>query len=325
MRYILFWGVLFSSLATVACDKYEDDPYLAKSIGISKNTEVNADTLICKFKKFMSLQPDRNKVSQGMACYGDYFIQGYAYNGYVSIYSLREKTCLGTIEVPAPAPSSRTHVNTINFGTQRYQSEDYFPLLYVSSGYQINGTSFIYVYRLTSEKKDGKISFSISLVQTISLFYNSWTEGIIDQKDNYLWIKYGGTDYYGYSQHVMPRLEEGDVTIYPRDCITSFKIDRAPIGSRNQGHLYKDGKILLVSGVPQSGEVTALISIDTTKEEREFIIDLAKVGLTNPNNPKDGYYEPEGVIYYNDQLMICYRKAIYAFSIERKKKSEQTE
>ena len=54
----------------------------------------------------------------------------------------------------------------------------------------------------------------------------------------------------------------------------------------------------------------------------DYIIYLAEVGLVNPENPRDNTFEPEGVIIYNDQLMICYRKAIYTFYIEKRKKSD---
>ncbi len=287
----------------------------------SVNKGSDSDTIVCSYEKFMSLKPVGKHGAQGSACYEDYFIQGYNFNDCITIYNLKEKKCLGTIDIPAPIPSSKIHVNTVNFGNQRYSTEDHFPLLYVSSGYPIDGISFIYVYRIVKKIVDKKEVFSISLVQTISLYdFGNWTEGIADVQTNSLWIKYSKDGLIGFAYYKVPRIEEGDAIIFYEDSIKDFRLDKIPVGSRSQGHLFKDGKILLVAGVPSAGEDIAFISIDTEKEKREFIINLADVGLVNPNNPKDNTFEPEGVIIYNEQLMICYRKAIYSFNIERKKK-----
>lgn len=323
--YILF---TLSLCLNASCAEVDDWETIPRQLDNADTTICNTDvdTLICSFKKYMTLQPKGKYSAQGSACYGDYFIQGYAYNEYVTVYNLREKVCLGTIQVPAPAPSSRTHCNTLNFGGQKYHPDDYFPLLYVSSGYSTNGVSFIYVYRLTKELQDGIEHFSLLLVQTISLRgYDSWTEGIVDAVGNKLWIKSKEGERLKYSCYNMPDVFDKDADIICGNNFRGFLVDKIPANSRNQGHLFSHDRILLVTGVPQSDEAVAFITINIQTENFEHIIDLAEVGLTNPNNPKDGYYEPEGVIYYNDQLMICYRKAIYAFSIERKKKSEQTE
>lgn len=298
---------------TTSCAKDEE---MEKAEAIIPIDETIEDTIICSFEKYMSLQPVGKYSAQGSACYGDYFVQGYNYNGYMTIYDLKEKKCLGTIDVPAPKPTSKTHSNTLNFGSQHYHSDDYFPLLYVSSGYATGGVSHIYVYRLSKETIEEKDEFTLTLVQTISLFgFGSWTEGIIDQSSETLWIKHQPRDHYGYSCYQLPSVYDGDVSIYLNDYKRNFILDRSPLGSRNQGHIYNNGKILLVTGVPSSSEDVAFISIDTKKEERDLIIDLAEIGLVSPNNPKDNTFEPEGLIFYDGQLMICYRKAIYSFFI----------
>lgn len=326
MKQIILLLLLLLSFITSCAETevWEEQKIIYPAIAEVSDTidrDVEYDTVVCSYEKYMDLKPVVYS-AQGSACYGDYLVQGYNYNSCVTIYNIKEKSCLGTIDIPAPAPSSKTHSNTLNFGGQRYDSNDYFPLLYVSSGYQTKGVSHIYVYRLLKEERKGTDIFSISLVQTIFLHFNTWTEGIVDMASNNLWIKYAPNNSNGYACYKMPNVFDGDVDIYYEDYIKDFRLDRTPVGSRNQGHLFVDGKILFVTGVPSSGEEIAFISIDTEKKERDLIIDLAEVGLVNPNNPKDNTFEPEGVIIYNDQLMICYRKAIYAFNIERKKKEE---
>lgn len=115
-------------------------------------------------------------------------------------------------------------------------------------------------------------------------------------------------------------MNKGDVTIKIEDSSQVLKLDIPPKKSSNQGHLFANDKILLVSGVPSWGEELAFISINTLSGEREYIIDLKKIGLINPNNSRDNTFEPEGVIIYNGQIMICYRTAIYSFYVEEAKK-----
>lgn len=275
------------------------------------------DMVICTAEKYMSLSPAKGE-AQGSACYGDYFIQGYNSNNCITIYNLKDKKQLTTIDILSPIPSFKTHVNTMNFGRQRFSSEDFFPLLYVSSGYSTDEISFIYVYRLNRVIIDGQEEFSISRVQTISLYhFGPWTEGIVDGQTNTLWVKYEKSYSYCYGRYDLPLLENKVASIYREDSIACFELDKKPEGSRNQGHLFWDGKIILVTGVPSTNEELALISIDVNTGKRDFIIDLAEIGLINPENPADNTFEPEGVVVYNGQLMICYRKAIFMLHIER--------
>lgn len=327
MKKLLYIIALLSLISTTACSRDEED-YLfqeeVRDIG-SNNEENNNDQSQEKgegavlFQKYMSLTPVAGGQAQGAASYGDYFFQGYNYNSQISIYNLKDKRYITTIPITEPAPSSRCHVNTINFGSQKYSEDDFFPILYVCSGYPTNGTSFIYGYRIIKTSEEGREAFSASLVQTISLSgFGNWTEGIIDAKEGYLWVKYETPDVHYYAKYEMPLLDKNDVTINLEDC--SQVIHLRPRSSHNQGHLFSDGEILLVSGVPSWGEELAFISINTLSGEREYIIDLKKIGLINPNNTRDNTFEPEGVIIFNGQIMICYRTAIYSFNVEEAKK-----
>ena len=59
----------------------------------------------------------------------------------------------------------------------------------------------------------------------------------------------------------MPLLSEGDITIKKEESLTDFSIGVQPFTSSNQGHLYHDNKILLVSGGPP--QKLAYIEINT--------------------------------------------------------------
>lgn len=308
--------VLFAMLF-VSCDKIEaEEPQYGSSYVIQEN----GDSLFCTFQEYMSLQPVA-KV-QGGACYGDYFVQGYETNEFITIYNLKTKSYVTTLSIPAPPPSSKTHSNTLNFGGQKYDGNDDFPLLYISSGYQTNKISYIYVYRIFRNSKEDS-DFSISLIQTISLIgFNSWTEGIIDTENSFLWIRYSNSGNDGYANYELPPIDTSQITIDNEDYLQNFILKREPVGSSNQGHLFYKNRILLVSGVPSGGQTLAFISINTITQQRELILDLTKVGLHN-NNEND-YFEPESLIFYNNQLMICYRYVIYILNIQRVKNGVKT-
>ena len=103
------------------------------------------------------------------------------------------------------------------------------------------------------------------------------------------------------------------LTIEFSDYLENFSLPADPYPSSNQGHIFHNNKIILVSGVPSKNEKLAYISINAVNHERESIIDLAEIGLVNKNVINDNAYEPEGCIFYNDIFMICYRSFIYTF------------
>lgn len=306
--------VLFS-LLVISCNKIEETKENEHQPSSTYFVMENGDSIICTFEKYMSLQPIAQ--AQGGACYGDYFIQGYKTNEFITIYNLKDKLCLATLSIPAPPPSSMIHANTLNFGRQKYDENDYFPLLYVSSGYVTNNVSYIYVYRLLMDSEKDT-DFSISLVQTISLTgFDSWTEGIIDAENSFLWVKYEKTGVYGYARYELPTTSTTEVVINYEDYLQNFILNKKPVDSSNQGHLFVNNRILLVSGIPKKEPIVAFISINTLTEQHELILDLSKVGLHNNN--VDNYFEPESLIFYDGQLMICYRKAIYILKIQKVK------
>lgn len=272
------------------------------------STIIKKDTLLVSYEKYMNISPyDSN--GQGGACYDKYYFQGYAGNAAIGVYDLEKKTAICKIDIPEPAASANIHVNTINFGSHRLYEDDYFPLLYVCSGYteKVNGIpcSFIYVYRIIKKtNKSHTEKFSAELVQTITLKdFGVWTEGIIDNDHDWLWIKYGG---YIFAPFIIPNIDNGNVTIQKEDALSSFAIEGQSFTSSNQGHLYHDNKILLVSGISPNTQKLAYIVINTLTHTRELVIDLAEIGLRD---------EPENVFFYKNQLMIGYRRAIYKFNI----------
>ena len=279
------------------------------TIAITNSSSTDKDTIVCSYEKYMSISKSFGG-SQGAACYDKYFFQGYSNNAVIGVFDLEKKTCLGKIDISDPAPNSRIHVNTMNFGTQKYDKEDFFPLLYVSSGYtqkvNNNTLSYIYVYRIIRDKTE---SFTATLVQTIALNgFGTWTEGILDNDHDILWIKYepNGTDgEYRYASFNVPKYESGDIVLNKDDYLTDFTLGVQPFKSSNQGYIYYKDKLLLVSGTSPTTQKLAFIVINLKTQTRELVIDLAEIGLKS---------EPENVFFYKDQLMIGYSRSIYKFN-----------
>lgn len=270
-------------------------------------TTIKKDTLLVSYEKYMKISPYASN-GQGGACFDKYYFQGYAGNPALGVFDLDRKTAVCKIDILEPETNARIHVNTINFGSQRMHEKDYFPLLYVCSGYtkNIGGSpcSFIYVYRIQkSSNADNTESFIIELVQTITLKgFGSWTDGILDNEHNILWIKYG----YRLASFPIPKPEDGDITIQRENAMTDFTFGSYDFKTSNQGHIYHENKIMIVSGISPNTQKLAFISINLLTQRIEQVIDLAEIGLRD---------EPENLFFYKGQLMIGYRTALYKFNV----------
>lgn len=280
----------------------------------TNNGRTKIDTLLLSYEKYMSLSPTISS-AQGAACYDKYFVQCYAGNSAIEIYDLENKAYL--CKINNPFPGKRTHANTVCFGNQRYAPDDFFPLLYINSGYTstVSGTrySFVYVYRLVkSSDSSGAEAFNLEFLNTISFKgFNTWTEGILDNDHHQLWVKYEPSGNYSYALFEMPKFENGDVTINFEDAIVDFSLGKQPFTSSNQGHLYYNDNILLVSGTSPKTQKLAFMVINTLTHTRDITIDLSEIGLNA---------EPENVFFYKDQLMIGYRGSIYKFNLYKPNK-----
>lgn len=272
-------------------------------------TIIIKDTIKLSYEKYMSLNCTVSS-GQGAACYGKYLIQCFNFNPAIEIFDLEKKEYV--CKVASPFPGNNTHANTVNFGNQKFSPDDYFPLLYISSGYgYYSGKEYwssIYVYRLTKQPDSaGTESFNLEYVNTITLKgFNTWTEGIIDNENNMLWVKYEPSGGYSYACFAMPKFEDGNVSLNRADAIKDFSLGVQPFKSSNQGHLFHNGKILLVSGISPDTQKLAFITINPIIQERELVIDLNEIGLSD---------EPENLFIYNEQMMIGYRGAVYKFNL----------
>lgn len=248
---------------------------------------------------------------QGGACFGDYLFMFKEDNTTCWIYNLSTNTLLQTYTIPSEERGfvSNAHCNTVNFGTDYYDLDDPFPLIYVSTGYASGGYSGALVYRIVVNTESDVTTYSLTLVQTVRIPSN-WSEFIVGKDgDCYIKTEDNGIVYY---RMRMPKLSQGDVTLDFVNALSVCHLTPQPSwynGSRNQGHIYHNGKIYLVSGVPTS-ETSLFIVINLSTGEREVEIDLYNtLGL---------HSEPEALFIWDGRFCIAFRSNanVYALYFE---------
>ena len=239
-------------------------------------TEVFETERTPRFEVLMTLNGGS---SQGGDCWGDYFFQFTTFNTVVRVYDLSTKTLVQTINMTGSLRGfvPDCHCNNVCFGTEYYDVEDIFPLIYVSTGYSSGGFSGVLVYRITQHNG----FFFITLVQTIKfpVDQSSWTE-FVPGEDGFAYLCY--TTERVIFKVLMPKLKDGDYIISREDAIDSYEFGPQPdwmSTSRNQDRLFYQGNILYISGVPQEGEASAFVILNLETRSRERIIDFKEIGL----------------------------------------------
>ena len=256
------------------------------------DTETIVDEEPLSYEEIMPLS---GRHSQGGDCWGDYFFQFTKNNFEVRVFDLSAKTLVQTINITNSLRGfvSNCHCNTVCFGTEYYSADDIFPLIYVSTGYAVDGYTGALVYRITQH--NGR--FFITLVQTIKfpVDKSSWTEFVPGDEVAYLCYT---------SERVifkvpMPKLKDGDQIISREDAIETYQFTPQPdwmASSRNQDRLFHQGRILFVSGVPP-GEASVFVVLNLENRERERIIDFKKNGLES---------EPESIFIWQGDICVAF-------------------
>lgn len=259
---------------------------------VAGNTESTDYDDFINYEEIMTLS---GRHSQGGDCWGDFYFQFTKNNYEVRVYDLSTKVLLQTINITNSMRGfvSDCHCNTVCFGTEYYDAEDIFPLIYVSTGYAANGYTGALVYRITLHKG----IFFITLVQTIKfpVDKSSWTEFI--PGDEFAYLCY--TSERVIFKIPMPKLKDGDKVVSRDDAIETYQFSPQPdwmATSRNQDRMFHQGKILFVSGVPP-GEASVLVVLNLETCERERIIDFSKNGLTS---------EPESIFIWHGNTCVAF-------------------
>lgn len=263
---------------------------------VAGNTEATEYENTVEYDEILALSGNLSPHPQGGDCWGDYFFQFTNDNSAVRIYDLATKTLVQTLSIPGSQRGfvSNCHCNSVCFGTEYYDAEDIFPLIYVSTGYAAGGYTGALVYRIVQHNG----VFFITLVQTLKFPVNdsSWTEFVPGNDFAYLCYTTKRVVY----KVKMPKLKDGNIVIGPEDAIETYQFTNQPdwmASSRNQDRMFYQGKIYVASGVPQTNEASVLFILNLETLERERIIDLKKSGLTR---------ESESIFVWRGDICVAF-------------------
>jgi hypothetical protein len=240
----------------------------------------------------------------------------------ILLYDLEQKNVVYTLKLTPHAELNNNisvyHCNQCHFGKEKYDENDFFPLLYVCQRSK-NGPSpaFMNVLRVLPQF-DGtrKItSFSIKEVQRIQfpIMTDQNCMGnpcvVIDQKGGFLYTysrnyNKAASNYNCavFSKFRIPSLEKrGDSTLHQvflndSDILDSFLCDFSLVNV--QGGFFRKGKIYLVQGYPSGNPDLNYVyfrEIDIKKRKQVRFVDMLADGFKE---------EPEGCWYYNKTVMI---------------------
>jgi len=244
---------------------------------------------------------------QSMAISGDYVlfqaVEGESLYSYV--YDINESSLVEKINLPL-GKYSTTHANCTCFGTEYYDGESLFPVLYVSQ-WDWRGTRGVLVYNI---KKD----FSAEMVQVISpksiekeVIGSGDIDWVIDTDNNKLYaFAYklsGASTIIENNEEIIttfnlpPVRDNSEVLLSEADILDGF---RCEILNYSQDKAYKDGKVYILSG----GNKEQYSSMNNL-----WIIDLATKSIVwKENIYEDGlmHAEPEGLSFYGERLLLTY-------------------
>lgn len=277
---------------------------------------------------------------QSTACYGDYTI---SINKGVTKMHMRKMTNYwgATISLPSQGSDSIYHGNQCNFGTQKYDENDYFPVFYVSCNNNSSGRCFELVYRIetTTNPDTGEFSsFTATLLQTIYLPVMTDENSLgncnlaIDKQRKLMYT------YSRNNREGAPNKGIGRITRFSKipplfddnnELITEVYFEDTPtqnptyyiaesfdagIGgiSNNQGADIWNGRLYMIRGSYEIG-YTWLYCIDLLQRNLITLVDIYKAQDEKFKELGDDTwkFEPEGLFIWNEDIYISTRASVF--------------
>lgn len=305
------------------------DVPLSAEMGKELNIKFGGDSIPPELTKYeysgplVKVAPDKHYVAakqvstitsigcQGGACFGDYLFMFIDGAGTCYIYDLAKSALIQAVTgIDSSGFFTYCHSNTVNFGTEYYDANDPFPLIYVSVGEATGGYTGALVYRIVATTENDVTTYSLTLVQTLKMPGTEWTE-FVTGEDGFCYLCY--TSQRKIYRMNMPKLSDGDITFDLAQALSVYQFTPQPSwygGSNNQNRFYRDGKIYFVSGSGSSTQAKLFVVLDLATERREVEIDLVNtLGLAG---------EPETCFIWRDHICIVWRSraAVYALYFE---------
>ena len=166
---------------------------------------------------------------------------GAEYNDLLFTFNADHKNCYvidmqtkALVQNIALTQETNFHCNCVNFGIEKADAADEFPLLYVDGYY----TKTCYVYRITGDRG----SFMLTKMQTIT-YPSTWNhpEMFIDRDAETMWVLDDQANNVTFKRMAIPALSAGDVTLSADNVLDEVNIGATPVtqaGSIFNGDLY---------------------------------------------------------------------------------------
>lgn len=249
---------------------------------------------------------------QSAAVYGDYAFFVRDGRSGIRLHDLAAKRRIYTYAMKGD-DNKIYHCNQSTFGTERYEAEDYFPLLYISQRVVRENRCMTEVYRiipLFNADSTALLAFRTELVQEIFFPPMSRENSmgnvncVIDpvtgkmytysrnnaaQDDNYQRCKI--------SRFSVPDIYQRTVVLEDADIESSFLIDTKAVNM--QGGCIVDGRLYIGQGYPPLEIFLNVVDLQEKKLVRRY-------NLVN----RGANWEPEGCFFYDGNVMLAYTAGI---------------
>ena len=240
---------------------------------------------------------------QGCAAYEGYLFQFANHNAKVYVYNLSSSTP-GFIAEVTPTQSYTTHCNNVNFGKLKYDSNDFFPLLYVS-GCDENPRNRVQVYRITLSDNN---EFTIAQVQDIRMpvEFTGWGQLYLDNVYGTMW--YGAAAFYKFNVPAIKDSEDNVISyvqLTSDDILDNFTIT-APGPNQQGGFIHTNGYGYIAYGVPQWNNICYLQVVDFWGKKVVCPgINLMRAGwgVSSNDTVSSREYELEAFTYHDGHLI----------------------
>ena len=266
-------------------------------------------------------------VNQSAACYGDYLVIVTKSRAQIHLYNLKSQELLATLEMEAGSGydsmgSDLYHSNQSSFGTEFYDRNDPFPLLYISQHARQDKRCFVEVFRLILQREaDSRdyIALEAECVQTIYFPPMSKDNAlgnvncVIASDSTMVTYSRNNTktdENYGIcriSCFAVPPVGEPEVYLEDTDILYSYPIE-AP-ATNMQGGCIWNGGLIIGQGYKNAGYIYLNI-IDLEKRELIERHDLLADGIS---------WEPEGCFVYNRTVMLTAGTSLWKCLFEVRK------
>lgn len=256
---------------------------------------------------------EQNFNHQSAAVHGDYLFMVMNGRPAIRLFDLTQKRAVYTFKM---TEMDRTvyHCNQSTFGTQKYEPDDYFPLLYVSQRARSGNRCFTEVFRIVplfNADSTALLAFRTELVQEIFFPPMSRENSlgnvncVIDANTGKMYTysrnNNSGDSNYGQckiSRFAIPDIRNRVVLLEDTDIEHSFMID-AKAGNMQGGCIVGE-RLYIGQGYPYANYVYLNV-VDLREERLVKRYDLLARGVD---------WEPEGCFYYDGGVMLTYTSGI---------------